>query len=161
MLKSILIVLSGGLLIAAPLAVAGRGPQQAAQAPATAMTPQAPAAMPQGSMANDMKNPVTKPTAESQAKAKQIYAIDCAMCHGDSGNGKTDLAASMNLTMADFTDPKTLADQMDGGLFNLIRNGKDKMPGEDKGRASDTEVWNLVIYIRNMSKARTAATAAQ
>ena len=107
-------------------------------------------------MAANMKNPVLKPSAESQAKAKQLYAIDCAMCHGDNGNGKTDLATSMSLTLSDFTDPKSLADHMDGELFNVIRNGKDKMPGEEKARASDTEVWNLVIYVRNFSKPQSA-----
>jgi hypothetical protein len=37
-------------------------------------------------------------------------------------------------------------------LFNTIRNGKDKMPPEEVGRASDTDVWNLIIYIRGLSK---------
>lgn len=174
MLKSILLVCAGGLLIAAPLAMAGRGPQQAAPAPAATPAPAQPAgnprtapameetptaAPPASTMAADMKNPVLKPTTESQAKAKQLYAIDCAMCHGDNGNGKTDLATSMSLTMADFTDPKALADHLDGELFNVIRNGKDKMPGEDKARASDTEVWNLIIYVRNFSKPQPAAAA--
>jgi hypothetical protein len=26
------------------------------------------------------------------------------------------------------------------------------MPPEDVGRATDTEVWNLIIYIRSLSK---------
>ena len=101
-------------------------------------------------------NPV-KPTAESQAKAKTLYSIDCALCHGDNGNGQTDVAKSMSLTMSDFTDPKTLAGAADGVLFNTIRNGKDKMPPEASGRANDNMVWNLVHYIRNMSKSQTPA----
>lgn len=167
MLKSILLVSGAVFLLAAPLAGAARGPQQAAQTPAPAAnatpTPsEAPAtATATPGMAANMKNPVVKPTPEQEAKAKQLYAIDCAMCHGDNGNGKTDLATSMNLTLADFTDPKSLADHLDGELFNLIRNGKDKMPGEDKARASDTEVWNLVLYVRNFSKAQATATAAK
>ena len=104
------------------------------------------------------KNPV-KPTPESQAKAKNIYQIDCAVCHGDNGNGKTDLATSMDLKLGDWTDPKTLADQPDGALFNIIRNGKDKMPPEGEGRAKDDQVWNLVIYIRNFSKPQSATAA--
>ena len=96
-------------------------------------------------------NPV-KPTAESQAKAKGLYQIDCSMCHGDNGNGQTDIAKSMSLTMTDFSDPKTLANSQDGQLFDIIRNGKDKMPPEAAGRANDNMVWNLIIYIRNMSK---------
>jgi len=106
-----------------------------------------------------VKNPV-KPTAESQAKAKSIYQIDCAMCHGDNGNGKTDLATSMGLTLDDWTNPATLANKEDWELFNIIRAGKDKMPPESKGRATDTEVWNLVIYIRSFSKPQSPAAPA-
>ncbi len=103
-------------------------------------------------------NPV-KPTAESQAKAKNLYQIDCAMCHGDNGDGKTDIVKSMGLTIPDFTDPKTMTGKMDGDLFNTIRNGKDKMPPEAAGRANDTMVWNLILYIRNMSKLQASAPA--
>jgi mono/diheme cytochrome c family protein len=97
-------------------------------------------------------NPV-KPTAASQAKAKKLYAMDCAMCHGDTGNGKTDLATDMKLTLLDWSDPKALAAKSDQDLFDAIRKGKDKMPAEDAERAKDDEVWNLVFYIREMSKA--------
>lgn len=96
-------------------------------------------------------NPV-KPTADSQAKAKSLYQIDCAVCHGDHGNGKTDLATSMGLTLDDWTDAKTLAGKSDSDLFDVIRKGKDKMPPEVAGRAKDDMVWNLIIYIRSFSK---------
>jgi mono/diheme cytochrome c family protein len=97
------------------------------------------------------KNPV-KPTEKSQARAKEIYGVDCAICHGENGNGKTDLAKDMQLTLGDWTDAKTLASKSDQDLFKLIRNGKDKMPPEASGRAKDDEVWNLILYIRGMSK---------
>jgi mono/diheme cytochrome c family protein len=89
-------------------------------------------------MAVDAKNPVI-PTTASLAEAKGVYSRDCALCHGDSGNGKSDLATSMQLTM--------------GELFNMIRVGDSKMPGEDAGRAKDAVVWNLIDYIRSFSKA--------
>jgi mono/diheme cytochrome c family protein len=128
-----------------------------AQTPASTPSP-APAAA-QQIPAADAKNPV-KATAESQAKAKSLYQIDCAMCHGDNGNGKTDLATSMSLTLNDWTDAKAFADKSDGQLFAIIRNGKDKMPPEEPARAKDDEVWNLVIYIRSFSKIQTASGAA-
>jgi mono/diheme cytochrome c family protein len=96
-------------------------------------------------------NPV-KPTDKSQARAKEIYGVDCALCHGDNGNGKTDLAKGLGITLKDWSDPKTLADKPDQELFNTIRNGKGKMPAESEGRAKDDEVWNLIIYIRNLCK---------
>jgi mono/diheme cytochrome c family protein len=101
-------------------------------------------------------NPV-KPTAASQEKAKKLYAQDCAVCHGDNGNGKTDLATSMGVTIGDWTDPKILAAKSDQQLFDAIRKGTDKMPAEDPARAKDDEVWGLVTYIRNLSKNQPAA----
>jgi len=125
------------------------------QTPQEALPAQAPAAVPAAAPAAMFKNPV-KPTAESQAKAKSLYAIDCAMCHGDNGNGQTDLSKSMELKLGDWTDPGRLANKQDNELFNVIRNGKDKMPNEAEGRANDNEVWNLVIYIRGFSKTQAA-----
>ncbi len=155
MLKSLLLLFAVGLVTVAALPLLGHGAQQGAPAPA--MTPEPAVAPPQPAPA--MKNPV-KPTAESQAKAKSLYQIDCAMCHGDNGNGKSDLATSMTLTLDDWTDPKSLADKQDGDLFTIIRNGKDKMPPEADGRANDTEVWNLIIYIRSFSKPQALVPAA-
>ena len=52
-------------------------------------------------------NPV-KPTAESQARAKKQYGGDCAMCHGDNGDGRGDVAAEQKLPMRDYRDPAAL-----------------------------------------------------
>lgn len=158
MSKSFLLLFAAALLAVVSLPLQGRSPQATAPAPAPA-----PALAPTQTVAPTpaaaVKNPV-KPTAESQAKAKSLYAIDCAMCHGDNGNGKTDLATSMTLTLDDWTDPKTLANKEDWELFNVIRNGKGQMPPEAQGRATDTEVWNLIIYIRSFSKPQPLAPAA-
>ena len=90
-------------------------------------------------------------TPEHQAKAKEIYSIDCAMCHGTDGRGKTDLNTSMNLALKDWTDPATFGSKTDKQLFNIIRNGSEKMPPEATGRASDEVVWNIVHYVRNLA----------
>jgi hypothetical protein len=65
----------------------------------------------------------------------------------------------MQLTLDDWSDPKTLAAKPDKDLFDVIRNGKDKMPPEGEGRAKDDEVWNLVLYIRGLYKSAPAAPA--
>jgi len=109
-------------------------------------------------MAQDAgKNPV-KATAASQAEAKRLFSQDCSMCHGDNGNGQTDLAKGMGLKLLDWSDPKTLAGIDDQALFNAIRNGKDKMPPEAEGRAKNDQVWNLIIYIRKFSSADQGTT---
>ena len=100
--------------------------------------------------AKRMVNPV-KPTPESQAHAKKVYGYDCAMCHGENGNGKGDLVADLKLVMKDQTDPAALKDMTDGELFYIIKNGKGKMSGEGD-RAKTDDIWNLVILVRSFSK---------
>ncbi len=80
------------------------------------------------------------------------------MCHGASGNGKTDLAKDMQLTLSDWSDPKALDGKSDGDLYQAIRSGKGKMPAEDASRAKDDDVWNLVTYVRNLAKKSTVAS---
>jgi mono/diheme cytochrome c family protein len=153
MLKTFLLIITVALFVLASTPRQGSSAQQTTPTPALAQ-PQSVAPAQLG----PVKNPV-KPTAESQAKAKRLYEIDCAMCHGDNGNGKTNLTTDMELTLNDWTDPKTLANREDWELFNIIRNGKGKMPPEAAGRAPDTEVWNLIIYIRSLSTAQPPAPA--
>jgi cytochrome c len=105
----------------------------------------------------DSTNPV-KPTPGSLAQAKTVYGRDCALCHGENGDGKSDLAKDMQLTLMDWTDPKSLGNRSDKELFHVIRMGKNKMPAEEEGRAKDSEVWNLIIYIRGFSKGHTASS---
>ena len=113
---------------------------------------------PQEATASGQKNPV-KSTPQSQARAKQLYQMDCSFCHGDNGDGKTDLAKDMSLSLGDWTNPRTLADKPDHELFNVIRNGKGKMPAEAEGRAKDHEVWSLILYVRAMAKGTPAPAA--
>jgi mono/diheme cytochrome c family protein len=104
-------------------------------------------------------NPV-KPSPAAREKARKLYGVDCSMCHGDNGNGKTDMAKDMTLTLADWTDPKSLATVPDKQLFDAIRKGKgDKMPPEDASRAKDEDVWALIAYIRGFSKGQPSAPA--
>jgi mono/diheme cytochrome c family protein len=92
-----------------------------------------------------------KPTLESIAQGKKIYGYDCAVCHGEDGSGKSDLATSMKLNLIDYRDPETLKGRTDGELFYIIENGKDKMPSEGD-RAKSDQIWNLVNYIRSFAK---------
>lgn len=95
------------------------------------------------------ENPV-KPTPESLAKGKKLYALDCAMCHGDDGDGKGDLAADIK-NVTDFTAPDALKNRTDGELFYTMRKGKGEMPPEGD-RAKNDDIWNLVNYIRSLKK---------
>ncbi len=94
-------------------------------------------------------NPV-KPSPESLAKGKKMYAIDCAMCHGEKGDGKGDMASDIK-NVSDFTNPDVQKARTDGEWFYITRKGKGEMPPEGD-RVKDEEVWNIVNYIRAFAK---------
>jgi mono/diheme cytochrome c family protein len=95
-------------------------------------------------------NPV-KPTAESQAFAKKMYGFDCAVCHGEKGDGKGDLAAEQKPPMKDWTGGDALSSITDQQMYDLIVKGKGNMPGEG-ARLKPDQVWNMAIYVRALAK---------
>jgi mono/diheme cytochrome c family protein len=88
---------------------------------------------------------------ESHEKAKKLYGYDCAMCHGETGDGKGDLSADYASKLKDLTDPATLKDVSDDQLFTLLKEGKGDMPPEGK-RVKDDDLHGLVQYVRTLAK---------
>ena len=132
--------------------------QQSAQQPsqpATQEPPGGPIVIPPE--ASKVLNPV-KPTAASSAAGKQRFTYDCAMCHNANGDGKGDLAESMNLKLPDFRDPEALKSVTDGGIFYVISKGHKPMPGEES-RAKPEQIWNLVNYVRSLAEKKEAQKA--
>jgi len=97
------------------------------------------------------KNPV-KPTPEGLAEARRLYGYHCAMCHGKDGDGKGDLASSMNLNLKDWRDPASIEKMTDGELFYIITNGRGKMVGGEGDRTKESVRWNLVNLVRSFGK---------
>jgi mono/diheme cytochrome c family protein len=114
---------------------------------------QAPEAAPPPVAADDAakKNPV-KPTPEGLAEAKRLYGYHCAMCHGKDGDGKGDLAVSMDLKLHDWRDPSTIEKMSDGELFYIITNGRGKMVGGEGDRTKEQIRWNLVNLVHSFGK---------
>ena len=124
-------------------------PPASGQAPAAAAEAPHPAVITAEDKAR--KNPV-KFTDVSADRGKKIYLTQCALCHGDKGDGKGGLATDMKLNLPDFTKTASLKDRTDGELFKVIGSGQDPMPAQ-AGRMSDTQRWNLVNYLRTLSGA--------
>jgi len=123
--------------------------QQSSPASAASPAPAAAAASIPADAASRV-NPV-KPTAASRARALQIYGYDCEMCHGKGGDGASEI--DPNTKMRDYRDPAALKGLTDGELFYIIQNGRGKMTGEGT-RTKPDEIWNLVIYLRSLSKGK-------
>jgi mono/diheme cytochrome c family protein len=104
------------------------------------------------------KNPI-RFTDASVDRGKKVFVTQCALCHGEKGDGKGDLAKDMKLNLPDFSKPDALTKRTDGELFAIIASGKDPMPSQ-KGRMTDRHLWNLVNYLRSLGgKVPAKATA--
>jgi len=106
-----------------------------------------------------LKNPVA-PGPKSVESGKRLYARLCAECHGDAGDGISEMASilqkSGKLPPGDLTDDKWNLGSTDGEIFRVIRDGSGSnlaMKGLN-GRPGivDEDMWNLVNYIRSLHK---------
>jgi cytochrome c6 len=79
--------------------------------------------------------------------AAATYKAKCAMCHGPDGKG-TPMGVKMGAR--DFTSAD-VQKQTDVQLTDAIAKGKGKMPAYD-GKLKDTEIKDLVEYIRGLAK---------
>jgi len=95
------------------------------------------------------KNPVAA-TESSLAAGQKIYSKTCFMCHGKTGDADGPAVIELNIHPAKLSDPK-LATEADGALFWKITTGKKPMPAFGR-RLSETDRWNLVNYVRTLSK---------
>ena len=95
------------------------------------------------------KNPVAA-NESSLAAGGKIFSKTCATCHGKTGDADGPAVIQLNIHPAKLSDPK-LATEPDGALFWKITTGKKPMPSYGK-RISETDRWNLVNYVRTLSK---------
>jgi len=95
------------------------------------------------------KNPI-RPTPESIGAGQKIYSKTCATCHGKAGDADGPAVNELKIHPAKLSDSKVAAES-DGSLFWKITTGKKPMPAYGK-RLSETDRWNLVNYIRTLSK---------
>lgn len=79
--------------------------------------------------------------------AAATYKAKCAMCHGPDGKGS---AMGVKMGARDFTSADVQG-QTDLQLIATITKGKGKMPAYD-GKLKDTEIKDLVAYIRGLAK---------
>lgn len=83
-------------------------------------------------------------TEASLANGRKYYEINCAVCHGDKGDGVGKATRygipPMNLLM-DLTKNRS-----DGYIFGMMRNGRGLMPPYNRIEESDR--WDVVNYLR-------------
>jgi mono/diheme cytochrome c family protein len=101
------------------------------------------------SWADTLRNPLSG-DSEASLRGKENFELYCWSCHGDKGRGDGAAGASFPVKPADFTKPTFMA-QTDGAIFWKISTGRSNMPGYS-GMLEKDAMWELVLYIRDLSK---------
>ena len=92
----------------------------------------------------------------SLADGRAVYQHQCLSCHGAGGHGDGKDAADLTPTPSDLCDG-SVAQQSDGALFWKITQGRKPMPSFEK-LASETQRWEVIHYIRTLSRVAPAST---
>ncbi|MBI2956438.1 MAG: cytochrome c [Acidobacteria bacterium] len=95
-------------------------------------------------------------TTESVEAGRKLFTSQCAMCHGEKGDGKGELAQEAKLTPPDFTEPETRKKRTDGELFYILTTGHGAMPGQGE-RMREVQKWHLINFIRSLAPAQKPA----
>ena len=76
----------------------------------------------------------------------------CAICHGKSGDGRGALSGQYDPPPRNFACAKTINGIADGQLFWIIRFGSPGTAMPPHPKLSDEQVWQLVLYLRQLAK---------
>ena len=99
------------------------------------------------------ENPMKADDA-SLARGQELFAINCQMCHGVTGDGNGPIAAFLTkYKPANLTSPLIKAFP-DGQIFMTITNGvPDRMPPLNEN-LTVSERWDVVNYVRTLNKTK-------
>ena len=92
-----------------------------------------------------VRNPVAA-TPDSVAAGRRVYQRQCVRCHGPQGKGD---GGSAGVVPADLSDAQWDFGGSDGEIFAAIHDGTSAEMDGYAERISDTDIWNLVNYIRS------------
>ena len=91
-----------------------------------------------------MKNPI-QVTPEVLTEARDHFARDCAVCHGNDGESHTEIAQGLYPPVPRLKN----TDMSDGDLFYTIKNGI-RFTGMPGWSFSDEKAWRLVAFIHHL-----------
>lgn len=94
------------------------------------------------------KNPFTA-NSDILIEARDHFADHCAVCHGNDGNGKTEIGQNLYPKSPDLRQSQT-QNLTDGEIYYIIHNGIRLTGMPAWGGANDDDSWKLVLFIRHL-----------
>ncbi len=90
-------------------------------------------------------------TPDQMATGGEIYATVCSQCHGETGKGDGEKAATLLVKPTDFTDQRIMSAISNQDMVNILTNGLgDSMPAFGN-MLPDNDKWAVITAIRSLS----------
>lgn len=101
----------------------------------------------------NLKNPLPV-NEENLTNGKKMYDINCAVCHGDNGDGKGILVTNGKyLGVPNFKDRNIT----EGSIYHVIYYGRNMM-GSHAGQLTEKERWQVTQYVEKLRNGLLTAT---
>lgn len=100
---------------------------------------------------NTAKATLVSPLAAGEydeAKAKELFTVYCAICHGDKGDGKGNLAKREKFAgVPTYNDPARGITE--GSVFHVVTYGRNMM-GSHANQLNQNERWQVARYVMKL-----------
>ena len=98
----------------------------------------------------------TNPTPDAVEEGKKLFANNCVLCHGEKGDGDSQVGSTLKPPSSDLTDPKLQAAMGDDYIFWRISEGGAALNYDGmtafKDSLKEEQRWQLVAYVRSLKK---------
>ena len=105
------------------------------------------------------KNPLPA-SATHLESGEKVYRDSCAGCHGMDGKPKPQTEKSIPAPQGDLSDFR-MESIRDGEIYWVVTHGIENFMAASEGKLSDTQRWEVVLYIRELRARRKAIEIAQ
>ena len=84
-------------------------------------------------------------------QTKALFAANCSMCHGLTGQGDGPLAKNLSPEPTNFTDEERATNRSLMGLFDAVSNGINDTPMVAFTQFNEQQRWSLAFYVGSLA----------
>lgn len=93
-------------------------------------------------------------------RGQDRYAIFCAVCHGESGDGKGVISRYMEGAIANLHEPRFASGEYTNGqIYHVITNGNGGLMSGYGASIPVRDRWAIVAYVRALQESKSGAPA--
>ena len=91
-------------------------------------------------------------STEARARGRTLFRENCALCHGERGDGRGVRREGLTRAPRDFTSPTWLASTTPRHVFFAIREGLQGTPMPGWKALSEQDAWDMTAYVLSLGE---------